>query len=70
MQKLMRYILKEMGINQFLAVKNIYYKNSEGLYSVYDSIKTATHYKHSKEKIVSDLIWTLNTVKDFAQYNY
>ena len=68
MKKVIRHILKEAGVNKLIAFKTMYLNKSDGLYSLYDNIKTALHYKHSPEHILHDLNWQLSMYKDYAQY--
>lgn len=70
MKQVAKYIIQKRGINFYIAVKAMYLGQSENLFSLYDNIKLALHYKHDKDKILYDLMWSLDNIKDFAQYQY
>lgn len=68
MIRVIKFLLKEKGINWLIAVKAQDMWRSEGTFHTYDSIKMALHYKWSKEQIMYDLDRSLSMIKDFAQY--
>jgi hypothetical protein len=70
MKKVIAHIIKEGGINKLIAFKALQLAYSDNHYTIYDGIKSRLHYKWTKEKIYYDLDWSLNMVKDFAQYQY
>lgn len=68
MKKYAKYLIKEMGINWYIAVKAMYLNNSEGYFSIYQKFKMCIHYKKDKDYVLNDIRWQLSMRKDFAQY--
>jgi len=65
-----KHLIKERGINWWIAVKAMYLAHSEGLFSLYDRLQMSKGYKKDADYVLYDLSWQLSSIKDFAQYQY
>lgn len=72
MKKVFKYILKQKnGINLIIASKmqcNEKAPSGNYYFFFYDRIKMSLRYKRTPEDIYNDLLWSINNIKDFAQY--
>ena len=68
MKQVIKFILKERGVNFLIALKAMFSINSEGSFTLYKSIKLSLSLGETKEDILYQLDWLLCMTKDFAQY--
>jgi penicillin-binding protein-related factor A (putative recombinase) len=67
MKKVVAHIIKQGGINKWIAIKNQQVKYLER-WNIYKDIALMLHYKRTKEDIYYHHSWLLSMTKDFAQY--
>lgn len=69
MKQVVKFILKERGVNFLIALKAMFSTNSDGSFTLYKSIKLSLSIGETKEDILYHLDWLLCMTKDFAQYS-
>lgn len=69
MKQVVKFIIKEKGINFLIALKSMFLNNSDGNFSLYKSIKLSLSFNETKEDILYQFDWLLRMTKDFAQYS-